>query len=253
VNVPAPRGVTPLQAHGAETSVADGRGDDRIDRPLICRQSTGREDKMNEVEIKSPTTARGRIIEDPPLARFLFSDVRMAWVWLPLRLWLGYEWVTHGWEKVRNPAWMQGGEALKGFWTNAVQIPAEGRPPIAFGWYRGFIEFLVNTESYTWFAKLVAVGELLIGVALIVGAFVGIAAFFGAVLNFNFIMAGSASSNGLLLVAAFALVLAWKIAGYIGADYYLLRWLGVPWQYRWQRAERPPHYEPALEGHQGDD
>jgi thiosulfate dehydrogenase [quinone] large subunit len=147
---------------------------------------------------------------------------------------------------------MQGGEALRGFWTNAVQVPAEGRPPIAFGWYRGFIEFLLNTESYTWFAKLVAVGELLIGVALIIGAFVGIAAFFGAVLNFNFIMAGSASSNGLLLVAAFALVLAWKIAGYIGADYFLLRWLGVPWHYRWPQGERPPHYDPALES-QGDD
>lgn len=207
---------------------------------------------MNDVEIKSPTTARGRIIEDPPIARFLFSDVRMAWVWLPVRLWLGYEWITHGWEKLRSPAWMQGGEALKGFWTNAVQIPAQGRPPIAFDWYRNFIQFLLDTESYTWFAKAVAVGEFLIGLALIVGAFVGIAAFFGALLNFNFIMAGSASTNGLLLLLALLLVLAWKIAGYIGADYFLLRWLGVPWEYRTQPGEGPPRYEPALKSH-GDD
>ena len=208
---------------------------------------------MNDVEIKVPTTARGRIIEDPPLARFLFSDVRMSWVWLLLRVWLGYEWIKAGTGKLTNPAWMEGGQALRGFWANAVAIPEEGRPAIAFGWYRSFIQLLLDSESYTWFAKLIAFGETLIGIALIAGAFVGIAAFFGALLNFNFIMAGSASTNGLLLVAAFLLVLAWKIAGYIGADYFLLRWLGVPWHYRRSPGERPPHYQPAYEEHQGDD
>jgi hypothetical protein len=34
----------------------------------------------------------------------------------------------------------------------------------------------------------VAYGELLIGIALIGGAFVGIAAFFGAFMNFNFML-----------------------------------------------------------------
>ena len=74
-----------------------------------------------------------------------------------------------------------------------------------------------------------AYGELLIGIGLIIGTFVGIAAFFGALLNWNFIMAGAASTNGLLLVVAIVLVLAWKVAGYYGADFVLLRWLGVPW------------------------
>jgi drug/metabolite transporter (DMT)-like permease len=70
----------------------------------------------------------------------------------------------------------------------------------------------------------------MIGIALIIGAFVGIAAFFGALMNWNYIMAGAASTNGLLLVVAVLLVLAWKVAGYYGADFFLLRWLGVPWQ-----------------------
>ena len=73
-------------------------------------------------------------------------------------------------------------------------------------------------------------GELLIGIGLIIGAFVGIAAFFGALMNWNYIMAGAASTNGLLLVVAILLVLAWKVAGYYGADFVLLRWLGVPWR-----------------------
>lgn len=75
-----------------------------------------------------------------------------------------------------------------------------------------------------------AYAELLIGIALIVGAFTGIAAFFGAFMNWNFIMAGTASSNALLLVAAVILILGWKVAGYIGADYFLLRHLGTPWR-----------------------
>jgi thiosulfate dehydrogenase [quinone] large subunit len=43
-------------------------------------------------------------------------------------------------------------------------------------------------------------------------------------------MAGAASTNGLLLVVAILLILAWKTAGYIGADFVLLRKLGVPWK-----------------------
>ncbi len=52
-----------------------------------------------------------------------------------------------------------------------------------------------------------AYGEFLIGVALILGAFVGIAAFFGALLNWNFIMAGAASTNGMLFAIAVVLML----------------------------------------------
>jgi thiosulfate dehydrogenase [quinone] large subunit len=170
-----------------------------------------------------------REIQDPPLARLLFSDTRMAWLWLIVRLYLGYEWLEAGLHKF-TPAWLNGGEALKGFWTNAVRIPEEGRPPITFDWYRSFIQFLLETESYTWFAKLVVYGEVIVGVALILGAFVGITAFFGALMNWNFIMAGVASTNAVLFTLAILLMLAWKTAGYLGLDYFLLRYLGTPWK-----------------------
>jgi len=55
-------------------------------------------------------------------------------------------------------------------------------------------------------------------------------------MNWNFIMAGSASINGMMFAIAVGLVLAWKVAGYIGLDYYLLPRLGTPWQ-------RTPHTE----------
>jgi thiosulfate dehydrogenase [quinone] large subunit len=71
----------------------------------------------------------------------------------------------------------------------------------------------------------------LIGIALIIGAFVGVAAFLGGFMNWNFIMAGSASSNGLLFALAVILTLAWKVAGWYGLDRYLLPRLGTPWQH----------------------
>lgn len=171
-----------------------------------------------------------RNIEDPPVARFLFSDTRFSVAWLVLRVWLGFQWLDAGLGKADNPAWTDTGFALRGFWQNAVAIPEEGRPAISFGWYRDFLQSLLDAEAYTWFAPLVVYGEILVGVALIIGAFTGIAAIFGAFMNWNFMMAGTASTNPMLLVAALLLIMAWKTAGYIGADFFLLRWLGTPWE-----------------------
>lgn len=170
-----------------------------------------------------------REIQDPPIAKLLFSDTRSAWLWLIVRLWLGWEWFSHGLEKVQDPAW-QTGTAIRGFWERSIQIPESGRPTVAFDWYRDFLAFLYNTDSHVWFGPLVAWGEFLVGVGLILGAFVGVTAFFGAFMNWNFIMAGAASTNGLFLVLAILLVLAWKVAGYYGLDYYLLPKIGTPWK-----------------------
>jgi thiosulfate dehydrogenase [quinone] large subunit len=132
--------------------------------------------------------------------------------------------------KVQNPAWVRHRRsASRASGPGAVAIPETGRPPITFDWYRSFLQTLLDAQAYTWFAKLVAYGELLVGIALILGAFTGIAAFFGGMMNFNFMLAGSASTNPLLFVIAVGLILAWKVAGYFGADYFLLRWIGTPW------------------------
>jgi thiosulfate dehydrogenase [quinone] large subunit len=175
-------------------------------------------------------TMSGRTIEDPPVARFLFSDTRLSIIWLVIRVLIGYSWLSAGLAKLSNPAWIQTGEALKGFWTGAVTVSAAGKTAISFDWYRSFIQGMLDNGSYVWFAKLIVAGEVLVGIALIIGAFVGVAAFFAALLNWNFIMAGSASSNGLLLVGAIVLILAWKTAGYFGFDRFLLPRLGTPWK-----------------------
>ena len=185
-------------------------------------------------------TRKGTIVQDPPLAQTLFNDTRMSWLWLVLRVWLGYKWVDAALHKISEPAWVQTGDALKGFWTGAVAIPETGRPAIAFDWYRNFLQYMLDVEAYTWFAKLVAYGELIIGIALILGLFTGIVAFFAGFMNWNFIMAGSASTNGMLFFVSVLLILAWKVAGYIGLDYFALPYLGTPWRTKEPDAEPKP-------------
>jgi thiosulfate dehydrogenase [quinone] large subunit len=76
---------------------------------------------------------------------------------------------------------------------------------------------------------LVTFGEVLVGVALILGIFTGIAAFFGSFMNMNYLLAGSVSVNPILLMIALILVLAWKTAGWWGLDRWVLPALGTPW------------------------
>ena len=172
------------------------------------------------------TTRNNEVIKTPSILTKLFNHPLAGLIWLPVRVWLGWQWVTAAIHKLESPAWMQTGVALKGFWTNAVAIPATGNPPIHYAWYRSFLQFLLDNQAYTWFAKLISVGELMIGVALILGLFIGFSAFMGGVMNFNFMMAGSASVNPVFFLISILLVLAWRVAGFFGADFVLIPWLG---------------------------
>lgn len=174
---------------------------------------------------------KSKIIGDPPVAQFLFGSPRMAIVWLLVRVYVGYAWLDAGLHKIQDPAWMQTGEAIKGFWTRVVAIPdAPARPAITYDWYRAFLEFLLVNEAHVFMGQLIAIGEFLVGVALIAGIFTGFAALAGGFMNMNFLLAGSASTNPVLLILAIGLVMAWKVAGYIGVDHFLLPLLGTPWR-----------------------
>jgi len=176
--------------------------------------------------MRDPTT----LLLDPPVARLLFQDTRLSPLWLIIRVYVGWTWLNSGWGKIQNPAWMDTGQAILGFWKSAVAVPPQGSPRITFDWFRNFLQLLIDTESHVWFGKLIAIGETSVGVALILGAFVGIAAFFGATMNFSFLLAGTTSTNPVLFLFAVLLMLAWKTAGYIGLDRFLLPLLGTPWQ-----------------------
>lgn len=177
---------------------------------------------------------RQALPSDPPLLGSLFTSPVFAVVWLVVRVYVGWQWVQAGLHKFEDAGWMSTGLALKGFWTSAIAVSPQGKSPVTYEWYRSFLSGLLAGGHYTWFAKVIVFGELAIGVALILGAFVGMAAFFGAFMNLNFMLAGSASTNPVLFTLAMFLVLAWKVAGYWGLDRWLLPTLLTPWD-QWQR------------------
>jgi thiosulfate dehydrogenase (quinone) large subunit len=176
-----------------------------------------------------------RELRDPGIFRAIFSNVWLAPILLLLRLYIGYQFLMAGAHKVwGGERWIAvsgpDGLALRGYWERAVAIPEQGRPPISFDWYRDFLTFMLDHSWYRWFAWVIALGEVAVGIALIVGAFVGVAALFGAFMNFNFLMAGSASINPVMFVVAMLIIFGWKTAGWIGLDRWLLPALGTPWQ-----------------------
>ena len=179
-------------------------------------------------------SGKGRIdkvlLNNPRWVNAVFSSPDWAWLWLIVRLWLGVSWIEAGWHKTREAAWTGGGMAVKGYWERAIVIPEQGRPPIAYDWYRQFLEFLLRNEWYDVIGWLVAYGEVLVGLGLIVGAFTGLAAFFGALMNWNFMLAGTASTNPVLGLIALGVMVAWKTAGWWGLDRLLLPAFGAPWQ-----------------------
>ena len=176
--------------------------------------------KMNQV----------KILDDSPFARALFGKIRWAWIWLILRVYLGWEWLQAGWGKLHNSAWTgsKAGAAITGFVTNAL-TKASGEHPDVQGWYAWFLQHVVLTHSVFW-SYLVSWGEALVGVALILGIFTGIAAFFGSFMNLSYLLAGTVSINPLLFIIATWLVLAWKTAGWWGLDRWVLPALGTPWR-----------------------
>ncbi|OHA92165.1 MAG: DoxX family protein [Candidatus Zambryskibacteria bacterium RIFCSPLOWO2_02_FULL_51_21] len=168
-------------------------------------------------------------VPEPPLARFLFANPKMAWVWLIIRLYVGYAWLMAGWEKLLNPAWTgeHAGAAVTGFLKGAL-AKTSGLHPDVTGWYAAFIQnsALPNAEVFSY---IVVYGEIAVGIALILGILTGIAAFFGTFMNLNFLFAGTVSTNPILLLLSLFLILAWRVAGWYGIDRWLLPKVGVPW------------------------
>lgn len=187
-------------------------------------------------------------LKEPAISRLLFADPRLAPLWLLLRVYVGYEWLSAGWGKITNPAgvWVgeKAGVAVSGFLNGAIAKSSGDKPDVA-GWYAWFVENVALPNAVV-FSYMVAYGELLVGIALILGLFTGIAAFFGGFLNANFLLAGTLSSNPLLFILATWLVLGWRVAGWWGLDRWILPRFGV--------SERPGALpaDPTSQRRQGD-
>ena len=166
------------------------------------------------VMISQPT--RPEEFREPRWARFLFASTTAAWIWLVVRLYMATVYLPAGWSKVTSGKWLFGdGSPIQGLVGGAVA--SEDTP----GWYTWFLQNVVQPNA-SLFATLVALGEVAIGVALLLGLLTGFAAFGVIFLNGNFVLAGALGSNPALIMLGALLVVAWRNAGWIGLDRWLL-------------------------------
>lgn len=165
--------------------------------------------------------------EQPAVSKFLFSNEKMAWFWLVVRVYVGWQWLSAGYEKIISPAWVGkgAGTAMAGFIKGAL-AKTTGMHPDVSTWYAWFLQHCVAPHLAVW-SYAITLGEIFVGVGLILGALTGIAAFFGFFMNLNYLFSGTVSTNPLLLVLSVGIMLAWRISGYIGADKFLLPRIGV--------------------------
>ena len=104
---------------------------------------------------------------EPRWARFLFASRQAAWLWLIVRLYLAWAWIPAGWGKITSGEWLFGdGAPIAGLLNKAIADP--GTPT----WYATFLNDWVLPNASV-FATLVALGELAVGLGLLVGLLTG--------------------------------------------------------------------------------
>ncbi len=143
-------------------------------------------------------------------------------VWTILRVWLGYEWLTAGLEKVGNSAWVgsKAGTAITGFLKGAL-AKAGGEHPSVQSWYASFVKNFALPNAKV-FSYVVAFGELLVGISLILGLLTIVGLVAGAFMNLNYLLAGTTSTNPNLYTVAIILMAVGASAYAIGLDRFLV-------------------------------
>lgn len=148
------------------------------------------------------------------MIKFLRENMIASVMLLVLRLYLGWTWLTGGWHKIT------GDFDATGFLKGAV-AKATGDNPVVASWWGSFLENVALPNSGL-FSFLVAWGELLVGLGLLLGCLTTAAVFFGMVMNFAFLFSGTISSNPMMILLSIFVIVAGSNAGRIGLDYYVI-------------------------------
>ena len=118
-------------------------------------------------------------IEQSAFTRFFTVNTASAPFWLVVRLYLGYEWLMAGYEKLINPVWFgsDAGAAMNGFVNGALGKTVGAHPDVQM-WYASFLQSAVLPHVTAW-SNAITLGEIAVGLGLILGLCTGVAAFFG--------------------------------------------------------------------------
>ncbi|QTN00677.1 DoxX family membrane protein [Sediminibacillus dalangtanensis] len=135
-----------------------------------------------------------------------------------IRIYLGYQFLHAGIEKLTG-----GGFDASGFLQGAI-ASATGEHPAVQGWWATFLEH-VALPNATLFSFLVMWGEVLVGIALILGLLTNFATLMGMIMNFAFLFSGTVSTNGQMILLAIFVIVAGANAGKYGLDRWAMPYL----------------------------
>ncbi|WP_408107353.1 DoxX family protein [Brevibacillus sp. B_LB10_24] len=148
---------------------------------------------------------------------WLRENVYASVLLLLARLYIGWNWLQAGWHKITQ----EGGFHADNFLQKAVENPVKSSDELVYPIYHAFLQHfaLPNAELFN---LLVSWGEVLVGLGLILGCLTTAAGFFGMMMNFAFMFAGTVSTNPWMILFTLFIVFSGRNAGAIGIDRYLL-------------------------------
>ncbi|MDN6640075.1 MAG: DoxX family membrane protein [Tetragenococcus sp.] len=153
------------------------------------------------------------------MVKWLKTSKIAMWILTVLRVYLGFQWAVSGWTKV------SGSFSAQGLIQGAIETPvADDAGANAYPWYTNFLESAV-LPNIDLFDFMVSWGELLVGLGLLFGALTTAAAFFGMVMNFSYLLAGTVSVNPLFILIQLFILIAGFNASKVGLDYWIIPFL----------------------------
>ncbi|WP_067622524.1 DoxX family protein [Alicyclobacillus acidiphilus] len=159
------------------------------------------------------------------MVKLLRENVYARCILTALRIWIGVEWVRASLEKIGSPAWTgaQAGTGVDGFLKGAI-AQSTGPHATVQAWYATFVKDFALPHAKL-FSYTVSFGELLVGIALVLGCLTTFAALMGIVMNMAYLLAGTSSTNPNMIVWQMILLIAGFNAAYFGLDYFIIPWL----------------------------
>ncbi|WP_394238404.1 DoxX family protein [Niallia oryzisoli] len=152
------------------------------------------------------------------VSKFLQVNPIMSYFLTVIRVYLGWQWLTAGYEKITS-----GKFDASGFLHGALS-KISGDHPAVPGWWGYFIENAA-LPNVGLFNVLVPWGEFLVGVALLLGVFTSFAALMGVIMNFSYLFSGTTSTNPQMLLLELLILIAGVNAAKIGLDHWVLPYI----------------------------
>lgn len=174
------------------------------------------------------------------IVRWPFSNRFASPLWLAVRLYLGYVWFTMGYSKLSS-----------GFLTadpigDMLRLAGDGVMPVPVEAYRSVARLLVDLGVTPLLSHSMPFLEMAVALAFISGILLVPAALGAIFLNANFLLSGVAivALDSRFIVLQLLLILAFRVAGYIGVGRLALRSLkAVVSTIRPQQAVQPSAYD----------